>query len=315
MKLIVQSATPRAEGIVELVLHSLDGAQLPGFSAGAHIDLLLDNGITRSYSLLNPPHDLSRYVVAVNMDPNSRGGSRYVHESIRPGMTLEVGEPRNNFPLVEDAPMVVFFAGGIGITPLWSMIQRLERIDRRWKLVYGARSRENCAYLEEIRAFGEAMPGRVQFHFNDEHDGKPMDLPTLVKNLPADTHLYCCGPVPMLHAFEKATAARPAGTAHVEYFSAKNEAALDGGYKVTLARSNKTVQVNEGKTILDALLEAGIEAPHACREGICGACQTRVVSGTPDHRDSYLSPSEMKDGKTIMICCSGCKDQELVLDL
>ena len=315
MKLIVQSVTLRAEGIVELELRAPDGAQLPAFTAGAHIDLQLGNGITRSYSLLNAPHDLSRYVVAVNKDPNSRGGSRYVHESIQPGMLLEVGEPRNNFPLVEDAPLVAFFAGGIGITPLWSMIQRLESIDRRWKLVYGARSRKNCAYLEEIRALGQVMPGRVQFHFNDEHGGKPMDFSVLMQDLPPDTHLYCCGPVPMLEAFEQATASRPAGKAHVEYFSAKNAAALDGGYKVTLARSNKTLQVTQGKTILDALLDAGIEAPHACKEGICGACQTTVISGTPDHRDSYLSPSEIKGGKTIMICCSGCRDGELVLDL
>jgi vanillate O-demethylase ferredoxin subunit len=313
MKLIVQSVTPRAEGIVELDLRSPDGAQLPAFTAGSHIDLHLDCGITRSYSLLNAPDDHSRYVVAVNKDPNSRGGSRYVHESIKAGMTLDVGEPRNNFPLVEDAPMVVFFAGGIGVTPLWSMIQRLEKLDRRWKLVYGARSRKNCAYLDEIQSFAAGIPERVQFHFNDEHGG-PMDLNAIIKDLPANTHMYCCGPVPMLEAFEQATASRP-GMAHVEYFSAKNEAALGGGYKVTLARSNKSIQVCEGKSILDAMLEAGVDAPHACKEGICGACQTTVLSGTPDHRDSYLSPSELKSGKTMMICCSGAKCEELVLDL
>jgi len=315
MKLIVQSVTLRAQGIIELVLGSPDGASLPAFTAGAHIDLQLGNGITRSYSLLNAPDDHCRYVVAVNLDPDSRGGSRYVHEAVRSGMLLEVGEPRNNFPLVEDAPMVVFFAGGIGITPLWSMIRRLESIGRRWRLVYGARSRKNCAYLDEIAAFGQAVPGRVQFHFNDEHDGRPMDFSVLMHDLPAATHLYCCGPVPMLEAFEKAAAWRPAGTAHVEYFSARNDPALAGGYRVVLAKSSRTLQVAAGRTILDTLLDAGIDAPHACREGICGACQTAVISGTPDHRDSYLSPSEIKGGKTIMICCSGCSDAELVLDL
>ncbi|RJF95773.1 PDR/VanB family oxidoreductase [Noviherbaspirillum saxi] len=315
MKLIVQSVTPRAEGIVELELRSPEGTPLPAFTAGAHIDLHLDNGITRCYSLVNSPHDVERYVVAVNKDPASKGGSRYVHEVLRPGMLLQVGEPRNNFPLVEDAPMVVFFAGGIGVTPLWCMIQRLESLGRPWMLVYGARSRKHCAYMDEIGALGERLPGRIRFHFNDEHGGQPMDLNALILEVPADAHLYCCGPTPMLEAFEQATASRPAGTAHVEYFAAKHAAAVGGGYKVTLARRNRTLEVAQGKSILDVLLESGVDVPHACKEGICGACQTTVLKGTPDHRDSYLSPGEMKSGKTIMICCSGSKCEELVLDL
>lgn len=318
MKLIVRSMKQRAEGIVELELRSPEGAALPGFTAGAHIDLHLGNGMTRSYSLVNPSdrtEERDRYVVAVNKDPASKGGSRYIHEELKPGMMLEVGEPRNNFPLVEDVPLVVFFAGGIGITPLWCMIQRLESIGRPWKLVYGARSRTHCAYMEEIGALAEKVAGRVQFHFNDEHGGQPMNLNTLVADLPADAHLYCCGPVPMLDAFEKATASRPEGTAHVEYFAAKHAAALCGAYKVTLARSNKTVQVTQGKSILDAVIDAGVDVPHACKEGVCGACQTTVLEGMPDHRDSFLSAAEARGGKTMMICCSGCKCEELVLDL
>lgn len=313
MKLIIHALNRRAEGIVELDLRSPDGATLPAFTAGAHIDLHLPNGITRSYSLLNAPGDCARYLVAVNKDPNSRGGSRYVHEVLAAGMSLEVGEPRNNFALVEDAPLVVLFAGGIGITPLWSMVQRLESLNRPWQLVYGARSRAHCAYYEQIKAFGELHPGQVQFHFNDEQGG-PMSLSALVAQVPADAHLYCCGPVPMLEAFEQASATRK-GLAHVEYFAASQASALDGGFKVTLQRSNKSVPVAAGSSILDALLAAGIDVAHACREGVCGACQTTVISGTPDHRDSYLSPSEIKGGKTMMICCSGAKCGELVLDL
>lgn len=315
MKLTIRAMTPRAKGIVELELQAPDATPLLPFSAGAHIDLHLDNGITRSYSLVNPPHDHARYVVAVNKDAASKGGSRYVHEVLKPGMQLEIGEPRNNFPLVEDAPLVVLFAGGIGVTPLWCMIQRLEALGRPWKLVYGARSRKHAAYLEEIHAFGERVLGRVQFHFNDEHGGRPMDLDALIKDLPADAHLYCCGPLPMLEAFEKASASRPAGRVHVEYFVAKHAAALGGGYRVTLARSQRTVEVCEGKSILDVLIESGLTVSHACKEGVCGACQTTVLQGTPDHRDSFLSPRELKSGKTMMICCSGSKCGELVLDL
>ena len=315
MKLIIHSMTPRAEGIIELELRSPEGTPLPAFTAGAHIDLQLDNGITRSYSLVNPPHDHGRYVVAVNKDPASKGGSRYVHEALRPGMLVRVGDPRNNFPLVEDAPLVVLFAGGIGVTPLWCMIQRLEALGRSWKLVYGARSRKNCAYQDEIRALAERVPGRVAFHFNDEHDGRPMDLDALIQDLPVDAHLYCCGPVPMLGAFEQATASRPPGTVHVEYFTARHAAAVGGGYKVTLARSKRSIDVCEGKSILEALLDAGLTVSHACKEGVCGACQTTVLEGTPDHRDSYLTPREQNSGKTMMICCSGSKSGELVLDL
>lgn len=315
MKLTIHSMTPKAEGIVELELRSSEGMPLPAFTAGAHIDLVLENGLTRSYSLVNPPSDRKRYVIAVNKDPASKGGSRYVHETLQPGMQVRVCEPRNNFPLVEDASLVVLFAGGIGVTPLWCMVQRLESLGRPWKLVYGARSRKHCAYLEEIRALGDQVPGRVKFHFNDEHDGAPMDLDALIRDLPADAHLYCCGPVPMLGAFEQATASRPSGTVHVEYFAAKHAAALGGGYKVTLARSKRSVQVCEGKSILDVLIDAGLSVSHACKEGVCGACQTTVLQGMPDHRDSFLTSREQQSGKTMMICCSGSKCDELVLDL
>jgi len=315
MQLVIRSRTVAADDIVALELAAPDGEALPPFEAGAHIDLTLGNGLVRSYSLVNAPAERHRYVVAVNRDPSSRGGSRYVHDSLEPGQTIEVTGPRNNFTLVEDASLVVLIAGGIGVTPLWCMIQRLEELGRAWKLFYGSRSRSKCAYLSDIQALAARYPERVEPHFNDEHDGRVLDMAAAVAAAPRDAHLYCCGPVPMLRAFEEATANRPEGHAHVEYFSAQQEAACAGGFNLVLARSQRKLYVEQGKSVLDILLDAGIEITHCCREGVCGACQTTVLEGEPDHRDSYLTPQERRSGKSIMPCCSGSLSETLVLDL
>ncbi len=269
----------------------------------------------RSYSLVNPPHDAGRYVVAVNRDPASRGGSAYIHDSLRAGQTIEVSGPRNNFALVEDAPEVVLIAGGIGITPMWCMVQHLEKIGCSWRLFYSARSRDKCAYLADIQALEAARPGRVKVHIDDEAGGKHVDLKAILATVAPEAHVYCCGPVRMLEDFETLTATRPEGTAHIEYFAAKQAADVSGGFKVLLARSQRDFIVPPGKSILDTLLDGGIDVQHACKEGVCGACQTGVIAGEPEHRDSYLTPSEVRSGTTMILCCSGCKSPELVLDL
>lgn len=315
MQLVVRSRTTLADGIVAIELAAPDGGPLPPFCPGAHIDLKLGNGLSRSYSLVNDPAERERYVIAVNRDPNSRGGSVFVHDALQTGQVLEVDGPRNNFALIEDAPLVVLIAGGIGITPLYCMVQRLETLGRPWKLFYGARSRRNCAYLAELMALEEKSAGRVHVHFNDEHGGGVIDLPGAVATTPQDAHLYCCGPVPMLEAFLRATADRAEGRAHVEYFSASQDAAVEGGFTVELRRSGRSFVVPHGKSILHVLLEAGLDVSHSCQEGVCGSCETVVVEGEPDHRDAYLTPFEHRSGKKIMICCSGCKSGKLVLDL
>ncbi|WP_020655765.1 PDR/VanB family oxidoreductase [Massilia niastensis] len=314
MQLIIRSKTTEAEDIVSLELAAPDGSALPAFTAGAHIDLSLGKGLVRSYSLVNDPAERHRYVVAVNRDPASRGGSRHVHEALRAGQALEVSAPRNHFPLVEDAPHVVLIAGGIGITPLLCMIRRLNALGRAWTLHYSARTRAKAAYLGVLRELAEPC-GRLDFHVVDECGGRLPDLAALVGASPAGAHLYCCGPVPMLHAFEEAASLRPPGTVHVEYFSAQQDAALAGGFEVVLARSGRSLRIQPGASILDALLADGLDVGHACKEGVCGACQTRVLEGTPDHRDSYLSPREKSAGDAIMLCCSGCTSEKLVLDL
>lgn len=315
MKLLLKSLTTEADGVIALELVPQNGQRLPEFTPGAHIDLHLGNGLIRSYSLVNPPHDAGRYVVAVNRDPSSRGGSLYIHESLRTGQEIEVTGPRNNFELVTEAPEVVFIAGGIGITPMWCMIQHLEALDRPWRLFYSSRSRDKCAYLKDIQAYETRKPGRVKIHIDDEANGKHVNLPAILETVGPDAHVYCCGPIRMLQDFEGLTASRKPGTSHIEYFAAKQEATLSGGFKVSLARSKRDFIIPPGKSILDTLIDGGIDVQHACKEGVCGACQTTVLSGTPDHRDSYLTPSEAKNGKTIMLCCSGSKSEELVLDI
>jgi vanillate O-demethylase ferredoxin subunit len=315
MELIIRTIDRVAEDIAALELAAAGGATLPAFGAGAHIDLHLAPGLVRSYSLLNDPAERHRYVVAVNKDPASRGGSRHVHESLRAGQRITVSEPRNHFPLVEDAPLVALVAGGIGITPLLSMIRRLVALNRPWRLFYSARTRAKCAYLAEVMALAQQSRGMVELHIVDERGGSLPDIAAMVNTVPLDAHLYCCGPVPMLQAFEQATAWRPAGQVHVEYFSAQQEAAVAGGYEVVLQRSQRSLRIDAGKSILDVLLANGVDVPYACQEGVCGACQTGVLQGTPDHRDSYLSPREKSKGDTIMLCCSGCTSGTLVLDL
>ncbi|MGY3483231.1 ferredoxin-NADP reductase [Bradyrhizobium sp. USDA 4011] len=302
-----------AERINSYELIARTGSELAPFTAGSHIDLHLPNGMIRSYSLVNDQRERQRYVIAVNKDGESRGGSSFIHDSVKVGDIMTISGPRNNFALHEEADHSVLVAGGIGITPLLSMIRRLEALGRRWELFYAARTRTAAAFLDELDA--PDLRSKMHLDFDDERSGRLFDLPAIVGNAPVRAHLYCCGPVPMLAAFEAATADRPADRVHVEYFQAREAPATEGGFDVKLARSNRTIAVEPGKTILDALLDAGITANYACTEGVCGTCETRVLEGTPDHRDQFLSKEEQAANKSVMICCSGAKSGMLVLDL
>ncbi|WP_050421900.1 PDR/VanB family oxidoreductase [Bradyrhizobium tropiciagri] len=300
-----------AERINSYELIARTGNELAPFTAGSHVDLHLPNDLIRSYSLVNDQRERHRYVIAVNKDAESRGGSSFVHDTVRVGDVMTISMPRNNFALHEEAENSVLIAGGIGITPLLSMIRRLQALERRWELFYATRTRAAAAFLDELGSYRS----RVHLDFDDERSGRVFDLPAIVRNAPAHAHLYCCGPVPMLAAFEAATAGRPANHVHVEYFKAREAPATDGGFEVKLARSNRTIAVEAGKTILDALLDAGIAANYACTEGVCGTCETRVLEGIPDHRDQFLSEEERAANKSVMICCSGARSRTLVLDL
>ncbi|QPF87269.1 oxidoreductase [Bradyrhizobium genosp. L] len=315
LELRVKRISYEAESINSYELVSPTGSDLAAFTAGSHIDLHLSGGMIRSYSLVNDQRERHRYLIAVNKDAKGRGGSRLVHDTLRVGDIIAVSPPRNNFALHEDAELTVLVAGGIGITPLLSMIRRLETLGRAWKLFYAARTQAAAAFIDELSALRPNVHANLHLDFDDQRSGGVFDLAGIVNNTPAHAHLYCCGPVPMLAAFEAATADRPTGHVHVEYFQAREAPATDGGFEVRLARSGRTIAIRPGKTILDALLEAGIAANYACTEGVCGTCETRVIDGIPDHRDQFLSKDEQAANTSIMICCSGSKSRSLVLDL
>ena len=306
--MIVKSATFEAPSILSYELRAPSGSELPPFTAGSHIDLKLGNGLIRSYSLINPQSERHRYVIAVQRDRASRGGSEWIHANLRPGDFIDVVGVRNNFPLCEAADHSIFIAGGIGITPFLSMTQRLADIGRRWDLYYCARTRSGAAFVD-------ALSGHAMLNFDGEPGGRMLDIGALVRSAPVSAHLYCCGPLPMLSTFEAATANVPSERVHVEYFTAREPAAVQGGFTVVLSKSAKEIVVRPGKTILEALLDAGVDVPFSCTDGVCGTCETRVLEGVPDHRDLILTKEERAASRTMMVCCSGSKSDRLVLDI
>lgn len=287
-----------------------DGKTLPRTSPGAHIDIHLPQNLVRQYSLINDGDNPSVYVIGVKRDVSSRGGSTYIHDGLRVGEILKISPPRNNFPLNEEARHIVLIAGGIGITPIMCMLKRLQDLGRSWELHYSSRSRIDAPFLDVLKK----MP-TVHLHFDQENPGKFLDLASIVSRAIDGTHFYCCGPLPMLEAYEGATATLPREQVHVEYFNSKLGLATDGGYSVEIASSGRVFDIPPGKTILTVLRDAGFVVPSSCEQGVCGACETRLVSGEADHRDAILTESERSANESIMICCSGSKGGRLVLDL
>lgn len=325
--LSINMSTPTLQALVYNIRHEANSIisvefrpatpdiSFPAFEAGSHIDLHLGNGLTRSYSLVNAVTDHQRYVVGVLNDQKSRGGSRYVHEQLRVGTTLAISAPRNNFRLVETAEHNVLLAGGIGVTPIVCMLQRLAVLGKQVNFIYCARSRQEAAFLAGIESFASEKI-RLHLHFNDEQGHSP-DLKLMLAGHFSDTHLYCCGPTRMLDAFEETCQAMGYVNAHVERFSAAHAAAPSTleGYEVELRKSGKTVQVPAGSSLLDALLNAGMTPNHSCRDGLCGACETKILSGEAEHHDSILTKEEQAANKSMMICVSRCRRGPLVLDM
>ena len=295
----------------------VNGAALAPFTAGAHVDLMLPNGVRRSYSLCNPQGETHRYVVGVKKASPSRGASAYLHEQLRVGAEIEIGEPRNNFPLIETAAHSVLIAGGIGVTPIFGMLQRLAQIGASWELHYACRTQADGAFLNELLTFAARDPLRVRLTFDQEPGGVMLDLVAIVAAAPPKSHFYACGPAPMLDAFEAATSGLTAEQSHIERFSGSGEALRTGGadFEIVLARSNRRLQVPAGKPILDVLLDEGVDIAFSCMDGVCGSCKVGVLDGIPDHRDVVLSPAERAENKSMMVCCSGAKSERLVLDL
>lgn len=292
-----------------------DGAALPAFSAGSHIDVHLAPGLVRQYSLCNAPEETHRYLIGVLRDANSRGGSAAMH-ALEAGQTIAIGTPRNHFALVDESPHSLLLAGGIGITPLLSMAERLSSVASPFNLHYCSRTSARTAFLERISR--SAFATSVRLHYDDGPASQRLDARSLLSSQPQGTHLYVCGPAGFMNAM--LATAREAGwpedRLHREYFSATPvDTRGDGSFEVQIASTGAVIRVEPHRSVVAALAVAGIEVPTSCEQGVCGTCLTRVLEGTPDHRDMYLTPQEQARGDQFTPCCSRAKSARLVLDL
>lgn len=313
LRLEVTGVAAIACDVVTITLAGPDGQPLPPFSAGAHIDVHLPNGLIRNYSLIDDGQSCNTYRIAVGKDRNSRGGSAYIHGFVKCGDTLTVRAPRNNFPLDPVAKRYRFIAGGIGITPIVAMISWCESNNKPWLLHYAVRNRLRTAFYEELIAFGD----KVRFHFDDEAR-TVLNVDTAVGNLQAGEQVYCCGPEPLMRAVETQTSAMPRGSAHFEWFNAPQDDAEPGDsetFTIQLKGDGRSFSVPPDSSILEVLEANGFQVPFSCREGMCATCLTDVCDGVPDHRDYVLTDEEQAEGKQICICVSRAKSSRLVLDL
>lgn len=315
----VVRAWPAADQVMAYVLADpLDG-DLPAWAPGAHVDLHLPSALTRQYSLSGDPADRRHWRVAVLLEEDGRGGSRYLHDHVREGSQLLASPPRNNFPLVS-ADRYVFIAGGIGVTPLLPMIAAAHAAGADWQLHYGARSRARMAFADEAERYGD----RGRLYPEDSHGLMP--LADILGPAADGAAVYCCGPEPLLHAVERQHKARRAGSLHMERFHPRtagtagwagtaDAARADDGFDVVLNRTGLVVRVAPRQSILSAVAKAGVDVPSSCLEGTCSSCETTVLEGEVDHRDSVLSEEERDSGQTMMLCVSRSRSPRLVLDL
>ncbi|NTJ11807.1 PDR/VanB family oxidoreductase [Rhizobium lusitanum] len=305
-----------AEGIVSLELVSVDNRPLPAFSAGAHVDLYMGNGIMRQYSICNDPSERHRYLLGILKEPSSRGGSLFVHENLQVGTDVSVGLPRCNFPLEEAASKSVLIAGGIGITPMLAMAYRLARLGKSFHIHYCARSLDRVAFRDQLD--DAPLAGSTHLHVDDGDPAQRFSFGDDIGLPEDDTHLYVCGPEGFINYIVEQSSlfGWSASQVHVEFFRAQAKSA-DGDHpiSVTAARSGITVEVEAGRSIASVLLENGVDIAVACEQGICGTCVTSVLEGEPLHRDEYLSAVEKASNKLIMVCCSRAKTGSLVLDV
>ena len=305
-----------ARDICTFELVAADAKPLPAFAAGSHIDVQVPGGLTRQYSLCNDPTESHRYLIGVLRDPASRGGSAAMHDRVAEGDTLTISAPKNHFPLAHDAKRHLLLAGGIGITPILCMAERLSAIGADFELHYATRSRARTAFFERIGS--SALAARAAFQFDDGPAEQKLDIAAALARQGSGTHLYVCGPKGFMDAV--LGAARAAGWGqeriHFEFFNADVQPQSgDGAFEVQLASSGRVVAVPADRTVLAALADAGVVVPSSCEQGVCGTCLTRVIEGTPDHRDQYLLPEEQAAGDQFLPCCSRAKSPRLVLDL
>jgi len=307
-----------ADAIVTFELTRADGGALPPYTAGAHIDVHLPGGLVRQYSLCNPHDQHDRYIIGVLRDPSSRGGSACLHDQVKEGDHLTIGNPRNLFPLQENGGQSLLLAGGIGITPILAMAESLNAQDAQFDMHYCARSAGSMAFKERIAQ--SAYADRVRFHLDDGPAAQRFDLSGTLAAPADDAHLYVCGPPGFIAAV--ISGARQQGWAeaniHTEHFGAAPAAGDDDGdtaFTVRLLRSGRLVEVPADQTVVAALANAGVVIPTSCEQGVCGTCLTTVVEGLPDHRDQYLTPTEQTENRQFLPCVSRARCKLLVIDL
>ncbi|RDK03634.1 oxidoreductase [Paraburkholderia lacunae] len=315
IEVVVAKIARVAEGTLGIELRRPDGRNLPAFEPGAHVDVHLCGGLVRQYSLCNDPIDPTRYCLGISRSPTSRGGSAYIHESLRTGDTLRTSEPRSLFGLSAEATCHRFIAGGIGITPILSMIRWCHRHELPWQLSYCVRSRAHAGYLDELLALG----GDIRLYVDDEV-ALPHDISGMLADMKPAEHVYCCGPGGLMDAVAVCTRDLGIGAnrVHFERFGASGDDRGHSGqmpFAVTLARNGARYMVKPDESILDCLERHGLTPPFSCREGLCRSCEVGIVSGEADHRDYVLSAEEQREGKSLMICVSRATTQELVIDL
>ncbi|MBV7431381.1 MULTISPECIES: PDR/VanB family oxidoreductase [unclassified Acidovorax] len=311
----VASKRAEAEGIASFELARVDGAALPPFSAGSHIDVHLPGGLTRQYSLCNASHESHRYRIAVLRDPASRGGSVAMHDSVHEGDVITISTPRNHFAL-HPAQRTLLLAGGIGVTPLLCMADRLAHTGADFTLHYCTRSAERTAFAGEIAA--SAMAPHTQFHFDAGAPGQKLDLPAALAGPGPDKRLYVCGPPGFIdHVVSTAKALGwPQDHIHLEYFGAPaQDTSGDQDFDVRIASTGKVYRIACDVSVVEALRSEGIDILTSCEQGVCGTCLTRVLEGEVDHRDMYLTDEEKAGNEQFMPCCSRARSKLLVLDL
>jgi vanillate O-demethylase ferredoxin subunit len=294
------------------------GGALPPAEAGAHIDLMLPNGLVRQYSLCNSPDETDFYLVAVKRDEPSRGGSQWIHAQLVAGHTVEVSVPRNHFPLHPEASKHYLLAGGIGVTPLYAMARALASRGSPFEMHYFARSDDHFAFRQQL--LRAPLDAHTRLYPGLDVAATQAAVTKLVTAAGADpmAHLYVCGPAPFIDMVLAMTSHWPEGRVHFERFSAvpiERDEAGDHAFVVELAESGLSVTVPVGKSIVEALREHKIYIDTDCEEGICGTCMTNVVSGQIDHRDSILTPQEIARGEVMLPCVSRAKGEKIVLDM
>jgi len=312
---VVVSRKNEAQDICSYELACVNDSALPGFSAGAHIDVHLPGGLIRQYSLCNHPEERHRYLIGVLKDPDSRGGSQCLHEQINTGDRLRISEPRNLFPLAHQARRSLLFAGGIGITPILCMAERLAHSGADFEMHYCARSSERAAFVERIT--NSSFADRVFLHF-DEQPETALNTARVLAQPGENVHLYVCGPGGfMQHVLDSAKAQGwQEDSLHREYFAATpTDTSNDGSFSVKVGSTGQVFEVPADKTVVQVLESHGIDIAMSCEQGICGTCLTRVLEGVPDHRDLFLTENEQALNDQFTPCCSRSKSPLLVLDL